>query len=136
MNENLPEDEHNYHFVGKVGSFCPIQIGHGGGILLREKDGKYNAASGTKGYRWLESEVVKVLGKQDAVSHSYYMGLVNAAVTDISKFGDYEWFISDDTSRYAVLPCGSTKFTSCLNCPDFDGANLGTCQLGYENLPI
>lgn len=136
MNENLPEDEHNYHFVGKVGSFCPIQMGHGGGILLREKDGKYNAASGTKGYRWLESEVVKVLEKQDAVSHSYYMGLVNAAVTDISKFGDYEWFIADDTARYPVLPCGSTKFTSCLSCPDFNGANLGTCQLGHENLPI
>ena len=31
---------HNYMFVGKVGAFCPIMSGHGGGILVREKEGK------------------------------------------------------------------------------------------------
>ncbi|MGE5418511.1 MAG: DUF5906 domain-containing protein, partial [Accumulibacter sp.] len=63
MNEGL-NDEHNYHFIGKAGLFCPIKSGCGGGILLREKDGKYYAATGSKGYRWLEAEMVQQLGKE------------------------------------------------------------------------
>jgi hypothetical protein len=35
MNENLGEDEHNYVFVGRVGRFCPIIAGKGGGLLMR-----------------------------------------------------------------------------------------------------
>jgi hypothetical protein len=90
------EEGHNYIFVGKVGSFCPIKPGCGGGVLYREKDGKYYAAGGTKGYRWLEAEMVKTLGKEADIDRSYYDNLVNDAVADISKFGDFEWFVSDD----------------------------------------
>ena len=32
---------HDYRFIGKVGNFCPILPGKGGGLLVREKDGKY-----------------------------------------------------------------------------------------------
>ena len=96
MNEKLPEDEHNYRFIGKIGLFCPIKPGCGGGVLLREKDGKYYAATGTKGYRWLESEMVKELGNEDDVDRSYYNKLVDDAVETISKYGDFEWFVSDD----------------------------------------
>ena len=101
MNETLPENEHNYHFVGKVGEFCPIKTGCGGGELLREskdKEGnvKYASATGAKGYRWLESEMVKVLEKQDDIDRSYYDKLVDAAVETISQYGDFEWFVSDD----------------------------------------
>lgn len=35
-NEDLPEGEHKYIFVGRVGSFCPIKSGCGGAVLLRE----------------------------------------------------------------------------------------------------
>ena len=94
MNEELPEDEHNYIFIGKVGRFCPIKQGCGGGVLLREKDGKYYAATGSKGFRWLESEMVESLGKQDDIDETYYRKLVDAAVDTISKFGDFEWFVS------------------------------------------
>ena len=52
----LIDEGHNYRFIGKVGQFCPIKDGCGGGLLMREKDGKYYAATGSKGYRWLESE--------------------------------------------------------------------------------
>ena len=31
---------HDYHFIGKVGQFCPIKPGCGGGILLRETENK------------------------------------------------------------------------------------------------
>lgn len=92
---------HNYIFIGKIGSFCPIKPGCGGGELLREardKDGnvKYASATGAKGYRWLESEMVRELGKEDDIDTSYYIKLVDDAVEAISKYGDFEWFVSDD----------------------------------------
>lgn len=96
MNERLQEDEHNYIFIGKVGSFCPIKKGCGGGILYREKDGKYFAVTGSKGYRWLEAEFVKTMNKEKDVDEDYYISLVNGAVETISKFGDFEWFVSED----------------------------------------
>lgn len=95
MNEGLGEEEHDYHFVGRAGSFCPIRPGFGGGVLLREKEGKYYAATGSKGFRWLEAEMVKIMGKEDEIDRKYYDNLVDAAVGDISEFGDFEWFISD-----------------------------------------
>ena len=87
---------HNYHFVGRAGQFCPIKPGHGGGILLREKDGKFSAATGTKGYRWMESEMVKHLHLEDAIDHGYYRKLVDDAVETIEKYGDFEMFVSDN----------------------------------------
>ena len=51
---------------------------------------------GTKGYRWLESDDVKKRHLEDSIDYDYYNNLVLAAVETISKFGDYEWFISDD----------------------------------------
>lgn len=100
-NENVPEGEHDYHFIGKVGNFCPIKPGCGGGELLREskdKDGnlKYDSATGAKDYRWLESEMVRALGKENDIDRSYYNKLVDAAVEDISHYGNFEWFVSDD----------------------------------------
>jgi hypothetical protein len=88
-------------FIGRVSSFCPIKPGCGGKELLREakdKDGnvKYGAAVGTKGYFWLESEIVKTLGKEDDIDRSYYDKLVDNAVETISQYGDLEWFVSDD----------------------------------------
>lgn len=108
MNEALPEGEHDYIFVGRVGQFCPIKHGCGGGVLVREKDGKYDAVTGTKKpsydkasgeeptYRWLESEVVENTNRWDDVDTSYYKHLVDEAVSDISKYGDFEWFVSND----------------------------------------
>lgn len=94
MNEKLPEDEHNYIFVGKVGSFCPIKKDCGGGVLYREKDGKYYAVTGSKGYRWLEAELVKAMNRESDIDEGYYISLVNTAVDTISKYGDFEWFTS------------------------------------------
>ena len=85
---------HEYVFVGKVGSFCPMVPGVGGGLLLREKDGKFNSVGGAKGYRWLESETVKELNKEDAIDVSYYDMLVNDAKDTISQYGDFEAFVS------------------------------------------
>lgn len=103
MNESLSEGEHNYVFVGKVGQFCPIKPGCGGGELVREgkdKDGnlKYSSATGAKGYRWLESEMVRTLCKEGDIDRSYYDKLVNDASDVISKYGDLEWFLSNESA--------------------------------------
>ena len=100
-NEGLPEGEHNYIFVGKVGLFCPIKPGCGGAELVREakdKDGntKYDSVTGAKDYRWLEAEMVKEFGKENDIDRSYYDKLVDAAAESISKYGDFEWFVSDE----------------------------------------
>lgn len=93
---------HNYHFVGKVGQFCPIKEGHGGGLLLRETTNKktgekgYAATTGSKGYRWLESEMVSELKKENDIDRSYYDKMVDEAVDTIAKYGDFEWFVSDE----------------------------------------
>ena len=96
------EKGHNYIFVGKIGRFCPIKPGHGGGWLVREAvnpktgDTKYDSATGANGYRWKESETVKELGQEDAIDRSYYDRLVDEAVEEISGYGDFEWFASDE----------------------------------------
>lgn len=95
LNPKIAEG-HNYRFIGKVGQFCPIKPGCGGGLLMREKDGKYYAATGSKGYRWLESEMVRELEKADTIDRGYYDNLVDEAVKSISQYGDFEWFVSDD----------------------------------------
>lgn len=95
---NLKEEiakGHNYRFIGKVGRFCPIKPGCGGGLLMREKDGKYYSATGAKGYRWLEAEIVSSLGKADDIDEGHFKEMADAAIDTIKKYGDYEWFVSD-----------------------------------------
>lgn len=94
--DQMISDGHDRKFVGKVGEFCPIKPGRGGGILVREQNGKYYAATGTTGYRWLESDMVISQSNIDVIDRSYYDTLVNDAVDAIAKYGDFEWFVSDD----------------------------------------
>ena len=112
---------HDYRFVGRVGQFCPVKPGCGGGVLYRVNEGKYYAAPGSTGYRWIESEVISkalnettsiineetgerkevaklelISGNDDIIDKSFYNNLVDDAVDVISKYGDFEWFVSDD----------------------------------------
>lgn len=93
-NGSSDDEQHSYRFVGKAGEFCPIRSGSGGGVLYREKAGKYYAATGTSGFRWLESEVVRALHKDDEIDMNYFHVLTDTAIDTISKYGDFEWFIS------------------------------------------
>lgn len=102
---------HSYRFIGKVGQFCPVKDGTGGGLLLRESVNKntgetgYSAATGTKGYRWLESEVIRNLKKEDSIDIRYYTKLVDDAIAEINKYGDFELFVSNqDISTEEELP--------------------------------
>lgn len=107
-NEQLPEDEHAYRYVGRVGEFVPVVQGAGGGWLYRtasaikDIDGesvsiiKYDSVTGTKGYRWLESELIKNDDKYDnLVDKRYYRALVDDAIAEINKFGDVNEFIGE-----------------------------------------
>ena len=81
------EASHNYIFVGRVGQFTPIVAGSGGGILYRQAEGKYYALAGTKGYRWLESEMVKNLDMADRIDQSFYEALAQEAIKTINEIG-------------------------------------------------
>lgn len=96
---DLIAEGHDYQFIGKVGEFCPVKPGKGGGILYWEKEGKYNAAPGTTGYRWLESEIMTAPGNEENIDRSYYNKLVDDAIDTISQYGDFEWFVSDDAGE-------------------------------------
>lgn len=101
-NEDLPEGEHKYIFVGRVGSFCPIKPGCGGAVLLRESgvndagEKTYAGVGGSKGYRWLESEMVHELQMEKDIDRSYFDKMADDAADAIAKYGDYEWFVADD----------------------------------------
>ena len=93
-------------FVGRVGRFCPMM--EGGGELLRESTGKngekkYHAATGSKGFLWMEAETVQSLGLEDQIDRRYYDQQVDKAVRAISDMGDYDWFVSEEP--YILKDC-------------------------------
>ena len=102
--ENEITKGHRYRFVGKVGSFIPVKPGYGGGILLRKNnEDKFAAVTGTKKskitepgeepvWRWVESELLRVIDKTDMIDYRYYQCLIDDAIDTISKYGDFEIF--------------------------------------------
>lgn len=97
LNEQTEDNPEDYRFIGKVGSFCPMKPGYGGGTLLRQGTNKngdttYSAVTGTKGYLWMESEMVKLLEKEEGIDKSYYINLVDAALKTMEEYGDVNWF--------------------------------------------
>lgn len=150
---------HDYHFVGRVGQFTPIKPGLGGGLLVRGNDGKYSSVTGSKGFRWLESETIKAVGREDDVDMEYYYKQSDDAMLAIEKYGSFDRFI--DTSRPyeddrpkskaidissesdaepedddppwndlpPVVPCGDGKYNSCLECPN---CKNDICSAGYS----
>ena len=100
MNEG--KDDHDYKFVGRVGLFCPMKPGAGGGELVAERNKvvggqevkKMDSVTGAKGYRWLEAETVKDNKLEDQIDKTYYTKFVDEAVETLSKYGDVEAFIA------------------------------------------
>ena len=39
---------------------------------------------------------IKTLNKKDCIDYSFYDKLADDAVDTINKYGDFEWFVSDD----------------------------------------
>ena len=113
---------HKYVFIGKVGLFAPVIPGKGGGLLMREKDGKMYAAGGTTGYRWLEAETLHD-HLEDAVDISYFTEMSNEAIAAIEQYGDFSDFVDISGCSNAGLPwehkpvCGEMSYENCLDCP-------------------
>lgn len=114
-------EDHNYQFVGRIGSFIPVKedkggilaellgdedLADGGELLRYDKDTKgemkYYAVGGTKGYHWMDSEIVRGLMADDSfdfhdiLDESYYDQLVSDAIGDLSLYCDVDWFRSED----------------------------------------
>jgi soluble cytochrome b562 len=100
--KELIKPGHNYVFVGRTGSFCPMKDGSGGGVLVRENKDKFDSAPNSSGTRWMEAEMVKTLGKEKDINTDYFDKLCDAAIDDISKYGDFYWFQSEE--RYVSPP--------------------------------
>lgn len=101
LNMNESDGVDDLKFIGRVGNFCPILPGHGGGLLVKpvsKKDGtvSYDAVTGSKGYRWLEAEMVEELDLRDSIDTSYYNVMVDNAIDTINKYGDFEWFVDHE----------------------------------------
>ena len=143
MNEDLPDGEHDRHFIGRVGNFCPIKPGCGGGVLVKEskkvdEDGnmKYDSVTGTlkpdkTPYRWLEAEAAKALGKEGDIDKSYYRKLVDDAVEAISKYGDFERFVADEP--YIDIDPAELEFPVEDDLPWYIGPELEKALAETEN---
>ena len=95
--------EDDRKFVGRVGSFLPVDPGTpGAGRLVREnhrtdKEGNelisYGDVSGCKGYRWLDYEDVQG-DWRDVYDDRYGRQLVDAAMDQIRKWTDVDAFLT------------------------------------------
>lgn len=144
--EDLPKDlevlneaiakGHNYIFIGKVGLFVPVISGKGGGLLMREKDGKYYAVGGSTGYRWMEAETIHD-HLEELVDISYFTEMSTEAIQAIEVYGDFNDFVDISGCSNCGLPwqheptCGETSYENCLDCPHW---RIRLDQENYEEM--
>ena len=103
---------HNYIFIGKAGSFCPVKPGQNGGILCREKDGKFYSATGAKGFRWREGESLSGADRMDLIDMGYFEDLAKTAREAIEAYGPFEEFSRDTPVRSKPASSSSDEFMS------------------------
>ncbi len=99
--------------------------------MRQESDGRFSAATGTKGFRWLEAETVRGTDDEKNVDISYFDKLVDKAIASISKFGDYNWFVEDNSDIPWLMPCADTTIDHCRECPRFH-KDHDLCDLGFD----
>nr|DAJ30903.1 MAG TPA: DNA polymerase [Caudoviricetes sp.] len=80
------DEEPEMRYIGRSGAFVPVV--QGGGTLWREKDGKFSALAGTKGYRFVEAETMKEVGLDGPIDYSYFRALSDKARDTIAKWTD------------------------------------------------
>lgn len=85
------EEAPDRRYIGRSGAFVPVT--EGGGTLWREKDGKYSALGGTKGYRFVEAETMKEVGLNGPIDYTYYRAMSDKARSAIEKCSDGTAFL-------------------------------------------
>ena len=78
------------HHLGRSGRFVPVL--ENGGTLYRVKDDKYYAVTGTKGYKWMEADVAKLIPDLK-IDMSYFDKLIEEAIKTVEKFGSFKEFV-------------------------------------------
>lgn len=96
--KNEGEQNESDVFVGRVGQFTPVI--DRGCKLYRVKDGKRYAATGTKGYMWMETGDIESNHLEHLIDRSYYTKKCDDAIEVLKSFGDFDWFVSTDTASY------------------------------------
>lgn len=94
MNTGIDE-ELEMRYIGRSGAFVPVV--QGGGTLWREKDGKFSALAGTKGYRFVEAETMKEVGLDGPIDYSYFRALSDKARDTIAKWTDPAEFCGQES---------------------------------------
>ena len=88
------------HYVGRTGLFVPVTKESGGGVLLRVKDDKSYAVTGTKGHLWVEAGVAEN-NPNIEIDMSYFYNLVDAARKTIERFGSFEDLMEEQDGEEA-----------------------------------
>ena len=101
FNEGCENEVDN--FIGRIGRFTPM-ASHGGKLYSVNAEGKRNAAQGTKGYEWLESNYVESAKLEDYINHDYFKDKINETVNLINEFGDFNTFSETDDFAYNMNP--------------------------------
>ena len=90
----LGEDKSTDQFIGRIGLFCPV-IDIGGDLMrVDAESNKEGAVTGTKGYKWLESEYVKANNLQKNINKDYYRVLCDKAKETIEQYGSFDEFVA------------------------------------------
>lgn len=97
--ENSPKeyfDVTKAKFVGRTGLFVPVIPEFEGGTLYRYKDGSIFSIAGTKGYRWVEAEILAGMDEEEyiqIIDSTYFESLATDAVKTIEKYVPFEEFV-------------------------------------------
>ena len=89
FNEGYENEADN--FIGRIGRFTQWLLMVESFIVCQCRRNT-NAAQGTKGYEWLESNYVESAKLEDYINHDYFKDKINETVNLINEFGDFNTF--------------------------------------------
>ena len=105
-------------FIGRIGSFVAVKEGYGG-ELVRVKGDKRAAVTGTKGYLWNESEIIRK--HPDRLDLDYYRNECDKAIEAINEYYPFDDFVNYVPMDFLFIPKGSPEEVP------FDAMNPPTC---------
>ena len=105
-------------FIGRIGSFVAVKEGYGG-ELVRVKGDKRAAVTGTKGYLWNESEIIRK--HPERLDLDYYRNECDKAIEAINEYYPFDDFVNYEPMDFLFIPKGSPEEVP------FDAMNPPTC---------
>lgn len=105
-------------FIGRIGSFVAVKEGYGG-ELVRVKGDKRAAVTGTKGYLWNESEIIRE--HPDRLDLDYYRNECDKAIEAINEYYPFDDFVNYVPMDFLFIPNGVSEEVP------FDAMNPPTC---------